>query len=68
MNSTIEKNLQQAKAIMARPDYAALPQEARNWCEMIVQKYERQGAAVNPGFCCALCGAGFDFGCNCPDW
>lgn len=20
---------------------------------------------VNPGFCCATCGAGFDFGCRC---
>lgn len=23
--------------------------------------------SINPGFCCLLCGAGFDFGCNCPD-
>ena len=29
---------------------------------------EPTNSAVNPGFCCALCGAGFDFGCNCPDW
>lgn len=21
----------------------------------------------NPGFCCAMCGAGFDFGCRCDD-
>lgn len=27
---------------------------------------EKRGAA-NPGFCCAICGAGFDFGCNCSD-
>lgn len=25
-------------------------------------------ASVNPGFCCSLCGAGFDFGCRCQDW
>lgn len=44
MNSTIEKNLQQAKAIMARLDYATLSQEVRDWCEMIVRMY---GAAAN---------------------
>lgn len=44
MNSTIEKNLQEARAIMARPDYSTLSQEVRDWCEMIVRMY---GSATN---------------------
>lgn len=30
-------------------------------------KVKKAEPAVNPGFCCQICGAGFDFGCRCPD-
>ena len=38
------------------------------YAEPMFEAAEPMNAAVNTGFCCALCGAGFDFGCRCPDW
>jgi hypothetical protein len=41
--------------------------ETLNWKLGELTAVERS-APANPGFCCATCGAGLDFGCRCSDW